>query len=355
VVVTEMKAVRERFGDERRTQILEAEGEFRIEDLIADEDMAITVTNTGYIKRTAISTYRAQRRGGKGRIGMRTREEDFVSHLFIASTHAYIMIFSDRGRGYWLKVHEIPDVGPGGKGKAIANLVAMEAGERIAALLPVKEFPEQEEQQFVVMGSRKGIIKKTDLSAFRNPRAGGIIAMGIDEGDAVIAVELSDGKEQIFLGTRDGMAIRFEESDVRPMGRTAYGVRGISLRENDEVVAMEVVREGGTLLTVAQNGYGKRTELDEYRLQSRGGVGIINIQTSDRNGKVVGVAYVHDDDELMIISQQGMILRMRAGDVRAIGRATQGVRLIEMEEGDEVVAIAKLAEKDEGTDDDSVQ
>jgi DNA gyrase subunit A len=353
LVVSEMKAVRDRFADDRRTEILEAEGEFRIEDLIADEDMAITVTNTGYIKRTAISTYRAQRRGGKGRIGMRTREEDFVSHLFIASTHAYIMIFSDRGRGYWLKVHEIPDVGPGGKGKAIANLVAMEAGERIAALLAVKEFPEQEGQQFVVMGSRKGIIKKTDLSLFRNPRAGGIIAIGVEEGDAVIAVEMSDGKEQIFLGTRDGMAIRFEETDVRPMGRTAYGVRGISLRDNDEVVAMEVVREGGTLLTVAQNGYGKRTELDEYRLQSRGGVGIINIQTSDRNGKVVGIAYVHDDDELMIISQQGMILRMRAGDVRAIGRATQGVRLIEMEEGDEVVAIAKLAEKEEDNGDDA--
>jgi DNA gyrase subunit A len=347
VVLEELNTVRETFSDERRTVIVEQTGELRIEDLIADEDMAITVTNTGYIKRTAISTYRAQRRGGKGRIGMRTREEDFVSHLFIASTHAYIMIFSDRGRGYWLKVHEIPDVGPGGKGKAIANLVAMEEGERIAALLPVKEFPEQEDQQFVVMGSRKGIIKKTDLSSFRNPRAGGIIAMGVEEGDAVIAVELSDGKEQIFLGTRDGMAIRFEETDVRPMGRTAYGVRGISLREGDEVVAMEVVREGGTLLTVAQNGYGKRTELDEYRLQSRGGVGIINIQTSDRNGKVVGIAYVHDDDELMIISQQGMILRMRAGDVRAIGRATQGVRLIEMEEGDEVVAIAKLAEKED--------
>ena len=346
VVLSELKAIREKYSDDRRTVIVEESGEFRIEDLIADEDMAITVTNTGYIKRTAISTYRAQRRGGKGRIGMRTREEDFVSHLFVASTHAYIMIFSDRGRGYWLKVHEIPDVGPGGKGKAIANLVAMEDGEKIASLLPVKEFPEQEGQQFVVMGSRKGIIKKTDLSSFRNPRAGGIIAMGVEEGDSVIAVEMSDGKGQIFLGTRDGMAIRFEETDVRPMGRTAYGVRGISLRENDEVVAMEVVREGGTLLTVAQNGYGKRTELDEYRLQSRGGVGIINIQTSDRNGKVVGIAYVHDDDELMIISQQGMIIRMRAGDVRAIGRATQGVRLIEMEEGDEVVAIAKLADKE---------
>jgi DNA gyrase subunit A len=347
VVVNELKDVRQRFGDERRTTIIDESGEFRIEDLIADEDMAITVTNTGYIKRTAISTYRMQRRGGKGRIGMRTREEDFVSHLFVASTHAYIMIFSDRGRAYWLKVHEIPDVGPGGKGKAIANLVSMEEGEKIAALLDVKEFPQEEGQQFVVMGTRKGVIKKTDLSAFSNPRAGGIIAIGVEEGDSVIAVQLSDGKEQIFLGTRNGMAIRFEETDVRSMGRTAYGVRGISLRDDDEVVAMEVVREGGTLLTVAQNGYGKRTELEEYRLQSRGGIGIINIQTSDRNGKVVGIAYVHDDDQLMLISQQGMILRMRAGDVRAIGRATQGVRLIEMEEGDAVVSLAKLAEKEE--------
>jgi DNA gyrase subunit A len=346
VVVGELKDVRQKFGDDRRTEIIDESGEFRIEDLIADEDMAITVTNTGYIKRTAISTYRAQRRGGKGRIGMRTREEDYVSHLFVASTHTYIMIFTDRGRAYWLKVHEIPDVGPGGKGKAIATLVQLDEGEHIAALLAVKEFPAEDGQQFVVMGTRKGVVKKTDLSSFRNPRAGGIIAMGVEDGDAVIAVELSDGHEQIFLGTRDGMAIRFDENDVRSMGRGAYGVRGISLREGDEVVAMEVVREGGTLLTVAQNGYGKRTGLDEYRLQSRGGVGIINIQTSDRNGKVVGIAYVHDDDELMLISQQGMILRMKAGDIRTIGRATQGVRLIEMEEGDAVVSVAKLAEKE---------
>jgi DNA gyrase subunit A len=349
LVIGELKAVRSKFGDDRRTEIIDESGELRIEDLIADEDMAITVTNTGYIKRTPISTYRAQRRGGKGRIGMRTREEDYVSHLFVASTHAYIMIFTDRGRAYWLKVHEVPDVGPGGKGKAIVNLVHLEADEKIAALLAVKEFPEQENQQFIVMGTRKGTIKKTDMTAFSNPRPSGIIAMGIEEGDAVIAVELSDGKEQIFIGTRDGMAIRFEETDVRPMGRGAYGVRGITLREGDEVVAMEVVREGGTVLTVAQNGYGKRTGLEEYRLQSRGGVGIINIQTSDRNGKVVGIAYVHDDDELMLISQQGMILRMKAGDIRSIGRATQGVRLIEMEEGDAVVSVAKLAEReDEG-------
>jgi DNA gyrase subunit A len=199
----------------------------------------------------------------------------------------------------------------------------------------------------VVMGTRKGTIKKTDLTSFSNPRPSGIIAIGVEEGDSVIAVELSDGKEQIFLGTRDGMAIRFDETDVRAMGRSAYGVRGISLRDDDEVVAMEVVREGGTLLSVAQNGYGKRTELEEYRLQSRGGVGIINIQTTDRNGKVVGIAYVHDDDEVLLITQQGMILRMKAGDIRTIGRATQGVRLIEMEEGDAVVSVAKLAEREE--------
>jgi DNA gyrase subunit A len=348
LVVNELKAVRDKFGDDRRTEIIDESGELRIEDLIADEDMAITVTSTGYIKRTPISTYRAQRRGGKGRIGMRTREEDYVSHLFVASTHAYIMIFTDRGRAYWLKVHEIPDVGTYGKGKAIVNLVQFESPEeKIAALVAVREFPEQDDQQYVVMGTRKGTVKKTDLRAFSNPRPSGIIAMGIEEGDAVIAVELSDGKEQIFIGTRDGMAIRFNEEDVRSMGRTAYGVRGISLRDDDEVVAMEVVREGGTMLTVAQNGYGKRTGLDEYRLQSRGGLGIINIQTSDRNGKVAGIAYVRDEDEVMLISQQGMILRLNAADIRTIGRATQGVRLIEMEEGDAVVSVAKMPEREE--------
>ncbi len=346
IVVNELEAIREKYGDGRRTTIIDESGEFRIEDLIADEDMAITVTNTGYIKRTAITTYRMQRRGGRGRIGMRTREEDFVGHLFVASTHAYIMIFSDRGRAYWLKVHEIPDAGADSKGKAIANLVSMEPGERIAALLAVKDWPEAEDQQFVVMGTRRGVVKKTDLSLFSNPRAGGIIAMGIEPEDAVIAVELSDGTSQVFLGTRDGMAIRFDEKDVRPMGRTAYGVRGITLREGDEVVAMEVIQEEGTLLTVAQNGYGKRTDAEEYRLQSRGGVGIINIQTSNRNGKVVGVAFVHDDDQVMLISQQGMILRTRAGDIRTIGRVTQGVRLIGMDEGDMVVAIAKLGEQE---------
>jgi len=344
IIVEELRRVQEKYGNARRTEILAEEGEFRIEDLIAEEDMAITVSNTGYIKRTAITNYRNQRRGGKGRIGMRTREEDFVSHLFVASTHAYIMIFSDRGRAYWLKVHEIPDVGPDGRGKAIANLVSMEEGERIAALLAVKEF---EEDKFIVMGSRKGVIKKTELSAFSNPRAGGIIAMGIDDGDAVIAANVSDGKGEIFIGTRDGMAIRFSETDVRSMGRTAYGVRGISLRDDDSVVAMEVLVPGGTILSVTERGYGKRTELDEYRVQSRGGIGIINIQTSDRNGKVVGVAQVSDDAELMLITQQGKILRMASKDIRTIGRSTQGVRLIDIEGDDRVVSIARLAEKDE--------
>jgi DNA gyrase subunit A len=345
IIVDELKAVRDQYGDDRRTEIIEGEsGEISIEDLIAEEEVAITVSNTGYVKRTAISTYRNQRRGGKGRIGMRTRDEDFVSHLFVASTHAYIMIFSDRGRAYWLKVHEIPDVGPGGKGKAIANLVSMEEGEKIAALLAVKEF---DDQRFVIMGTRHGVVKKTALSAFSNPRAGGIIAMGVGEGDAVIAAQLTDGQGEIFIGTRDGMAIRFEETDVRPMGRPAGGVRGISLRGDDYVVAMEVVGAEGTLLTVTERGYGKRTELDEYRVQSRGGVGVINISTSKRNGRVVGVAYVLDGDELLMITQQGMILRMAAADVRAIGRATQGVKLIDLDGEDQVVSIAKLAEKEE--------
>ena len=344
IIVDELKTVQQKYGDDRRTEIVEDSGELSIEDLIAEEDMVITVSNTGYIKRTPITSYRNQRRGGKGRIGMRTREEDFVSHLFVASTHSHIMIFSDRGRAYWLKVHEIPDVGPGGKGKAIANLVSMAPDEKIAALQTVKEF---EEGKFIAMGTLRGIVKKTELPAFSNPRAGGIIAMGVEDGDCLMAAQITDGTGEIFIGTRDGVAIRFPEGDVRPMGRTAYGVKGIGLREGDEVVAMEVVRPGSTLLTVTEHGYGKRTELDEYRVQSRGGVGIINIQTSERNGRVVGMASVHDEDEFMLITQQGKILRTVARDIRTIGRATQGVRLIEIDADDRVVALARLAEEED--------
>jgi DNA gyrase subunit A len=344
IVVDELRDAQAKFGDARRTQIIEDESEFSIEDLIADEDVAITVTDTGYIKRTPISTYRQQRRGGKGRIGMRTREEDVVNHLFVASTHSYLMIFSDRGRAYWLKVHEVPDVGADGRGKSIANLVQMEAGEKIASMLSVREF---DDQHHIVMGTRKGTIKKTELSAYSNPRAGGIIAMGIDEGDGVIAAMLSDGQSEIFMGTRDGMAIRFPEEDVRPMGRTAYGVRGITLREGDEVVAMEVVKPGGTLLTVTTLGYGKRTPLDEYRVQSRGGLGLKNVEITEKNGQVVDIAQVSDGKELLLITEQGKILRTPTDDIRTIGRATQGVRLMDLDEGDRVVSVALVDKVDE--------
>jgi DNA gyrase subunit A len=343
VVVDELKAIQARFEDPRRTQIVDAEGEFRVEDLIADEDVAITVTATGYIKRTAITEYRSQRRGGRGRIGMRTREEDVVNHLFVASTHSYILIFSDKGRCYWLKVHEVPDVVAAGKGKAIANLVSMQADEKIAALLSVRELETPE--RFIVMCTRKGTVKKTELASFSNPRAGGIIAIGVDEGDALMSVQLSDGKSDIFIGTRDGMAIRFHEDDIRSMGRTAYGVRGISLRDADEVVGMEVLREGGTILTVTEHGYGKRTEIAEYRMQGRGGFGIINIQTTERNGHVVGVSCVLEAEEVLFITEQGMILRTQATGISLIGRATQGVRLIEMDEGDRAVSVARLEDQ----------
>jgi DNA gyrase subunit A len=343
IIVRELREVQARFGDDRRTEILDQGGELSIEDLIADEDVAITVTDTGYIKRTPISTYRNQKRGGKGRIGMRTRDEDVVNHLFVASTHSYVMVFSDRGRAYWLKVHEIPDVGPDGRGKAIANLVQLEPGEKIAAMLPVREF---DDAHFVVMGTRNGTIKKTELSAFSNPRAGGIIAMGIDPADAVISVRLSDGESEVFIGTRQGMAIRFHESDVRSMGRTAYGVRGIQLRDGDEVVGLEVVKPGGTLLTVTQKGYAKRTQLDEYRVQSRGGLGLKNLEITDKNGLVVGIAQAQDIEELLVITQQGKILRTPANQIRTIGRATQGVRVMDLGDDDSVVSIA-LVEREE--------
>jgi DNA gyrase subunit A len=351
IVVDELREVKEKYGDERRTEIVDATGDLTLEDLIADEEMVITVSSTGYIKRTSLDTYRSQRRGGKGRKGMELRAEDAVSRLFVASTHSYMMIFSDHGRAYRLKVHEIPSVAADGRGTAIVNLVTMEPGEKVAAQLAVRDWPADDGQAFVVMGTRRGIVKRMDLRLFSNVRQGGIIAMGIDEGDAVIDAQLSDGASQVFLGTRDGMSIRFEEGDVRPMGRTAYGVRGIALRDEDDVVAMAVARPGATMATVTENGYGKRTNLDEYRVQTRGGLGIINIQTSERNGRVAGIACVTDDDELMLITQAGKVLRMAVEDMRAIGRNSQGVRLIGIDEGDHVVSVARLAEKDEDNGD----
>ena len=284
-------------------------------------------------------------------------EDDVVEQLFVASTHDYIMYITSMGKAYWMKVHEIPDVGPDGRGKALPNLVSMAEGERIAALLAVREW---EADKFVFMGTRKGAVKKTELRAFSNPRAGGIIAMGVEPDDAVIAVQMTDGSGQIFLGTRSGMAIRFPESDVRPMGRTAYGVRGISLRDGDSVVVMEGIPAAAdvSVMTVCENGYGKRTEIEEYRVQSRGGVGIISIHTTDRNGRVVGTASVSGDDELMLITQQGKVLRMPTSGTRPIGRATQGVRLIGIESEDRVVSVVRLAEResddrDNGQDDET--
>jgi DNA gyrase subunit A len=337
IILDELRAVKAKFADPRRTQLIDEEGELSIEDLITEEDVAVTVTDTGYIKRTPITTYRTQNRGGKGRIGMRTREEDVVNHLFVASTHSYMMIFSDRGRAYWLKVHEIPDVGADGKGKSIANLVQMESGEKLAAMLAVQEF---DDQRFIVMGTRKGTIKKTELSAFANPRAGGIIAMGIEEGDAVIDVQLSDGQSEIFIGTKDGKAIRFGEDDVRSMGRTAYGVRGIQLRENDEVVAMQVAKPGGTLLTITQKGYAKNTLLDEYRVTGRGGLGVKNVEITEKNGQVVAITQVHTNEELLVMTEQGKILRTPANEIRTVGRATQGVKLMDLEDDDKIVSVA---------------
>jgi len=342
IIIEELKAVREKYGDDRRTEIIEDSTDFRVEDLIADEDVVITSTQTGYIKRSALDEYRQQRRGGKGLIGMQTRDEDVVRHLFIANTHAYILIFSDRGKCYWLRVYDIPEVSRSSKGKSIANLVQMAEGEKIAALLKVQGFPEEEDQRFIVMGTQQGTIKKTDLKAFSNPRAAGIIAIQVDDTDTLIAVAETDGKKDLVIGTKDGMAIRFSEDDARPMGRTAYGVRGISLREGDRVVAMEVVSDEATLLTVCENGFGKRTEVAEYRKQNRGGIGLKNVQTSDRNGLVVGIACVTDQDDLLMVTEQGQIIRMPTSGMRAIGRNTQGVRLIDLADGDRVVSIATL-------------
>jgi len=344
LIVDELKAARDKYGDDRRTDIIEQSGEFRVEDLIADEDVVITATNTGYIKRTALDAYRKQRRGGKGLIGMQTREEDAVRHLFIANTHAYILIFTDRGRCYWLRVYDVPEVGRSSKGKSIANLVHMAEGEKLAALLRVQAFPEAEGQRFIVMGTRKGTIKKTDLSAFSNPRSAGIIAIQIDDDDRLIAVAETDGAHDLVIGSRNGMAIRFPEADARPMGRAAYGVRGIQLREGDEAVAMEVMTEGATLLTACENGYGKRTPAEDYRRQSRGGIGLKNVQTSERNGLVVGIVCVTDRDELLLVTEQGQIIRMKTGDLRPMGRDTQGVKLMDLAEGDRLVSMAKLTE-----------
>ncbi len=343
IIKKELTEIKDKYGDERRTEIIEAEGELEMEDLIADENMVITISHTGYIKRLSTSAYKSQRRGGRGVTGMETKEEDFVEDLFLASTHDYMLFFTDKGQVHWLKVYEIPQAGRATKGKAIVNLLQVGQDDRITAFIPVREF---DDKHFIVMVTEQGTIKKTVLSAFGNPRRGGIIAIGLDPGDTLAAVKMTDGNQQIFIGTQQGQAIRFNESNVRSMGRNAAGVRGIRLDKGDKVVGMEIVHEGSTLLTATENGYGKRTDIEEYRLQGRGGSGVINIKADERNGKVVGIKEVIDTDELMMITAQGIVIRCPIAQIRSISRNTKGVRLIRLDENDKLVAVARLAEKD---------
>ncbi len=356
VIVDELKQVQKQYGDVRRTEIIEEQAEIKLEDLIAVEDAVITVSHSGYMKRTPLSTYRQQARGGKGRLGMRTREEDFVEHLFIASTHSYILVFTNIGKVHWLKVYEIPDVGAAGKGKNIVNLVNLASGEKVAALVAVKDLPEELKdvavegetyaaEGYVMLVSRQGTIKKTRLAEFSNPMSRGIIAMGIEKGDELIDAKLTAGRDTIFLASHEGMAIRFPEGDVRDMGRQAYGVRGMDLEKDDYIVGMEIVGEQELILSVTEKGFGKRTPITEYRLQSRGGKGVINVKTAERNGKVVGGLSVTEESEVMIISQQGKIARLDSSEIRESGRSAQGVRVIKLEEGD-VVAAACLVKSE---------
>ncbi|GIW54535.1 MAG: DNA gyrase subunit A [Nitrospiraceae bacterium] len=350
IIKDELVEIREAYKDERRTQIVKEDAEISIEDLIAEEEVVVTISHAGYIKRNPVSLYRAQRRGGKGKIGMGIKEEDFVETLFTASTHDSLLFFTDAGKVYWLKVHEIPEAGRAAKGKALINLLALKSDEKVTATVPVKEF---REDRYVVMATRQGVIKKTELSAFSNPRQGGIIALSLDEGDKLIGVEITDGQREILLGTKQGITIRFKEDDVRPMGRTAHGVRGITLEEGDEVIGMETITPDSTtsILTVTEGGYGKRTPVTEYRVQGRGGKGIISVKTTERNGLAVGFLQVRDGDEIMLMAAKGKILRCRVDDIREIGRNTQGVRIIELEgEDDRVVAVARLVESGERED-----
>jgi DNA gyrase subunit A len=376
VIVTELEEIKKLYGDERRTVIEDEAAELQLEDLIADEQVAVTVSHSGYLKRTPISTYRQQRRGGTGRTGMKTRDEDFVEHLFIASTHAYILIFTNTGRVYWLKVYEIPDIAAAGKGKHVGNLVSLQPGETVRTMLAVRNL--EEEGRYIFFATRNGTVKKTPLKDFCNVMSRGIIAIGIDKGDELVGTTLTDGSQIIFLASHNGQAIRFDEADVRDMGRPAYGVRGMKLDEKDYIVGMATTPKdlkkaeaelekakaaagvpeatatdatipikGSLILSITENGYGKRTPADEYRLQGRGGSGVINVKTTERNGKVTGIAQVSEKSEVMLISQYGKIIRMDSSTIRESGRSAQGVRLLHMEAGDRVAAAVVIPPDEE--------
>jgi DNA gyrase subunit A len=348
IIVGELSEIKERFGDKRRTVIINQTADISLEDTIEDAEMVVTVSHTGYIKRSAVDLYRAQRRGGKGKTGMKTREEDFVEQLFIASTKDYLLFFTDMGRVYRIKVYEIPEGSRTTKGKAVVNLVNVQEGEKVTAIMPVKDL--NREDLYLFMATRNGVVKKTPLMEYVNIRVNGINAVNLDEGDKLITVALTDGQKDIFLASRQGKAIRFPEADARPMGRVTRGVRGMNLDSGDEVIGMEVVdptATGSTIFTMTENGFGKRTDLDEYRGQTRGGKGLITIKTSSRNGLVVGVMQVADENQLMVITDQGKILRVPVAGFSVIGRNTQGVRVMVTEAQEKIVAVAKLAERDD--------
>jgi len=344
LIKDELLEMKKKYGDDRRTEVVLSAEEFNIEDLIAEEDVVISISHGGYIKRIPVSAYRRQRRGGRGVTGMTTKDEDFVEHLFIASTHSYILFMTSKGRCHWLKVYDIPQGGRASKGRSVVNMLELDPDEKTAAIVPVKEF---DDQHFLVQCTKQGLIKKTPLSAYSNPRKGGIIALNIVEGDALIEAALTDGTQDILISTRHGQAVRFPESEVRPVGRNAQGVKGVTLREGDEVVGMTVIRRDGTLLTVCENGFGKRSPISDYRITHRGGIGVIDIKTTERNGAVVAVKEVVDEDELMIISQKGILIRLPIRDIKVIGRNTQGVRAINLDEGDRVIDVARVIASEE--------
>lgn len=343
LIKQEVLELKQKYGDERRTEIVDEIADFDIEDLIAEEDMVIAITHSGYIKRMSVSLYKRQRRGGRGVVGIETKEEDFVEHLFIASTHDYILFFTNTGKCHWKKVHEIPEGGRYSRGKSIVNLLSLEEGERITAFVATKDFPSD---KYLMMATAKGVVKKTELSAFAHPRRGGIIAISLDQGDTLIDAQVTDGTNDIILAKSSGKAIRFHEKDVRPMGRAARGVRGVTLEKGDTVVGMVVVKREGTLLVVSENGYGKRSPISDYRVSRRGGKGIITMRCTAKTGKLVAIKEVVDEDELMIVSQKGMIIRVPIKGVSVIGRATQGVRLKVLEEGDKVVDVARVVSEE---------
>jgi len=344
IIKEELVALKEEFGDERRTEILAETADLTIEDLLADEDMVVTITRSGYIKRTHVEAYRSQRRGGKGVTGMETKEEDIVEDLFVASTHSYLLFFTNKGKVHWLKVHEIPEGGRQAKGKAMVNVLSLGEGERVATCVPVRDFTSG---GYILLATKQGKVKKTELGAFSHPRAGGILAITLEAGDEVMAARRTDGQREVLLSTKAGMIIRFAEEEVRPMGRMAGGVRGIDVDEGDQVIAAEVVQEGVTILTVTARGYGKRTPLDEYRLQGRAGKGIIDIKTAGRNGHVVGMLQVREGDDVLVVTTKGKMIRVHAADVTSQGRNTMGVRIIDLDPDDQVGSLARVEAEQE--------